>query len=80
MSQLSSGPLGPVWPVDLPDTVVDAGELIRHRPRERYGKRSYWTRCRRVAIDFPKGVSPQTSWVEDCPECFPRYVAGTGGG
>lgn len=57
---------------DLPETVVDTGELVRHRPRSRYGKRSYWTLCRRVAINFPRGVAPDTSWVEDCPECFPR--------
>lgn len=55
----------------LPEVVVDTGELIRHRPRSRYARRSYWTRCRRVAIDFPQGVSPETSWVEDCPQCFP---------
>lgn len=59
-------------PVEMPAVVVDAGELIRHRPREHYGKRSYWTWCRRAAIDFPNGVSPNTSWVENCPECFPN--------
>lgn len=60
------------WPMPLPDVVLDCDSLIRHRPREHYGRRSYWTKCRVLSIDFPSGVSHASDWVEDCPQCFPK--------
>lgn len=71
---MSVRPAHPTYPAhtdDMPDVVLDAGSLVRHRPQRKYGRRSYYARCQRVAIEFPNGVSSDAKWLRDCPQCFP---------